>query len=94
MKPAGKWIYVPIVAAVFLVSAAAATWAAPQDQQQQQAKPNYTLAEYNAYQAAHNEKDPQMRLKDLDDFSMKFPGSALMLYIDGDSMELSSANAA
>ena len=55
MKPAGKWV-VPIVAAVLLVSTAAAAWAAPQDQQQQQAKPNYTLAEYNAYQAAHNGK--------------------------------------
>ena len=83
MKPACKWV-VPIVAAVLLVSAAAAAWAAPQDQQQQQAKPNYTLAEYNAYQAAHNEKDPQMKLKDLDDFVMKYPSSALSLYVYGD----------
>ena len=84
MKPACKWLNVPILAAVLLVSAAATTWgAAPQDQQQQ-AKPNYTLAEYNAYQAAHNEKDPQMRLKDLDDFAMKYPTSALSLYVYGD----------
>jgi tetratricopeptide (TPR) repeat protein len=82
MKRACKCVSMGFIAAVCVISAAAATWAAPQDQQQQ--KPNYTLAEYNAYQAAHNEKDPQMRLKDLDDFSMKFPGSALMLYIDGD----------
>jgi tetratricopeptide (TPR) repeat protein len=81
MKPAWKWVSVAFIAA-WVIGAAATTWAAPQDQQQQ--KPNYTLAEYNAYQAAHNEKDPQMRLKALDDFSMKFPGSALMLYIDGD----------
>jgi tetratricopeptide (TPR) repeat protein len=75
---------VALIAAACVISAAAATWAAPQEQQQQQAKPNYTLAEYNAYQAAHNEKDPQMKLKDLDDFVMKFPGSALMMYIYGD----------
>src|SRR2546428_1896636 len=81
MKPACKWFSVAFIAAALVISAAAATWAAPQEQQQ---KPNYTLAEYNAYTAEHNEKDPQMRLKDLDDFVMKFPGSALMLYINGD----------
>jgi len=81
MKPARKWFNVPILAAVILVSVAAASSAAPQDQQ---AKPNYTLAEYNAYQAAHNEKDPQMKLKDLDDFVMKYPTSALSLYVYGD----------
>jgi tetratricopeptide (TPR) repeat protein len=81
MKPAWKLVSVAFIAA-WVIGAPATTWAAPQEQQQQ--KPNYTLAEYNAYQAAHNEKDPQMRLKALDDFSMKFPGSALMLYIDGD----------
>jgi len=84
MKPAWKWVSVAFVAAVLVISAAAATWAAPQEQQQQQAKPNYTLAEYNAYQEAHGEKDPQAKIKKLDDFVMKFPGSALMLYIYGD----------
>ena len=84
MKRACKWVSVALIAAAWVIGAAAATWAAPQEQQQQQAKPNYTLAEYNAYQAAHNEKDPQMKLKDLDDFVMKFPGSALMMYIYGD----------
>jgi len=76
MKPACKWVSVAFVAAALVMSAAAATWAAPQEQQQQ-AKPNYTLAEYNAYQAAHNEKDAQMKLKALDDFVMKYPSSAL-----------------
>jgi tetratricopeptide (TPR) repeat protein len=83
MKRAWRWVSVALIAAALTCGAAAATWAAPQEQQQQQ-KPNYTLAEYNAYQAAHNEKDPQMKLKDLDDFVMKFPGSALMMYIYGD----------
>ena len=65
MKPACRWVSLLFLTALLVVSASAATWAAPQDQQ---AKPNYTLAEYNAYQAAHNEKDAQMKLKDLDDF--------------------------
>jgi tetratricopeptide (TPR) repeat protein len=84
MKPACKWVSVAFVAAALVMSAAAAAWAAPQEQQQQQAKPNYTLAEYNAYQAAHNEKDPQMKIKALDDFAMKYPGSALSFYAFGD----------
>jgi tetratricopeptide (TPR) repeat protein len=83
MKPACKWVSVAFVAAALVVSAAAATWAAPQEQQQQQ-KPNYTLAEYNAYMDAHGEKDPQAKIKKLDDFVMKFPMSALMMYIYGD----------
>ena len=82
MKPACKWVSVAFIAAALVISAAAVTWAAPQEQQQQ--KPNYTLAEYNAYMDAHNEKDPQAKIKKLDDFVMKFAGSALMLYIYGD----------
>ena len=81
MKPACKWVSVAFIAAALVISAAAVTWAAPQEQQQ---KPNYTLAEYNAYMDAHNEKDPQAKIKKLDDFVMKFSGSALMLYIYGD----------
>ena len=83
MKSAYKWVSVAFVAAALVIGGAATIWAAPQEQQQQ-AKPNYTLAEYNAYQAAHNEKDPQMKIKALDDFVMKYPGSALSFYAYGD----------
>lgn len=55
--------------------------AAAQSQQQEQ-KPAYTIAEYNAFQAARGEKDPQARLRLLDDFVAKFPNSTLMQYID------------
>jgi len=79
MKPACKWVSLVFTTAALVMSAAAVTWAAPQEQQQQQAKPNYTLAEYNAYQDAHGEKDPQAKIKKLDDFAMKFPMSALMM---------------
>ncbi len=52
-------------------------WAAPQDQ----AKPAYTLAEYNQYQAADKEQNPQAKVKALDDFVKAYPNSSLMPYI-------------
>jgi hypothetical protein len=62
----------------FVTAAALATagWAqAPQQQKQ-----NYTPAEYNDYQAAVSEKDPATRVKLLDNFLTKYPGSALTAY--------------
>ena len=47
----------------------------------QEAKPQYTMAEYNAYQAAAAEKNPAQQVKALDDFASKYPNSALMIYI-------------
>ena len=44
-------------------------------------KPAYTIPEYNAFQAANAEKDPQAKLKDLDDFVAKFPNSTLLQYV-------------
>src|ERR1700751_5656491 len=41
----------------------------------------YTMAEYNAYQAAAAEKNPAAQLKLLDDFMSKYPNSALLNYI-------------
>src|SRR5262249_3555289 len=46
-----------------------------------QAKPTYTIQEYNAFQAANAEKDPQARLKLLDDFIAKFPNSTLNQFV-------------
>jgi hypothetical protein len=51
---------------------------APQDQQQNQLD---TSAEYNAYQAAHNENDAQTKIKLLDNFATKYPDSGLRLQI-------------
>ena len=53
--------------------------AAAQGQQEQ--KPAYTLAEYNAYQAANAETNPENRIKLLDDFMMKYPMSTLLPYV-------------
>src|SRR5258708_8198551 len=39
------------------------------------------MAEYNAYQAAAAEKNPQQQIKCLDDFVAKYPNSALLVYI-------------
>ena len=41
----------------------------------------YTMAEYNAYQAAAAEKNPAAQIKLLDDFVAKYPNSALLNYI-------------
>jgi hypothetical protein len=45
------------------------------------AQPKYTMAEYNAYTAAANEKNPPAQLKLLDDFVAKYPNSTLLPYI-------------
>jgi hypothetical protein len=78
MRRAWKWIAAAgLIAALLAGHSAAKTWAAPQDAA---AKPAYTLAEYNAYQAAAGEKDPQAKIKALDDFVSKYPMSALLIY--------------
>jgi len=56
---------------------ATATFAAePQAQ-----PPKYTRAEYDAYQAAAAEKNPQQKIKLLDDFVSKYPTSALLTFV-------------
>jgi tetratricopeptide (TPR) repeat protein len=45
------------------------------------AKPQYTMAEYNAYTAAQSIKDPAQQIKALDDFVSKYPNSALLIYV-------------
>ena len=48
---------------------------------QDAAKPQYTMAEYNAYTAAQAIKDPAQQIKALDDFVAKYPNSALLIYV-------------
>jgi tetratricopeptide (TPR) repeat protein len=52
-------------------------WAAPQEQ----AKPAYTLAEYNAYKAADGEPNPQQKVAKLDEFVKQYPNSTLLPYV-------------
>ncbi len=71
-----KWI---VMGAGLLMIALGAgkIWAAPQDQ----AKPAYTLAEYNAYKAADGEQNPQQKVAKLDEFVKQYPASTLLPYI-------------
>jgi len=61
-------------------SGAGKLWAAPAAPQDQ-AKPAYSLAEYNQYQTADKEQNPQQKIKLLDDFVKAYANSSLMPYI-------------
>jgi tetratricopeptide (TPR) repeat protein len=61
-------------------SGAGNLWAAPQAAADQ-AKPGYTLPEYNAYKGADAEQNPQQKIKMLDDFVKTYNNSTLMPYI-------------
>ncbi len=76
-----KWV----VANAIVWLAAALVCCAPQRasaQDQQASKTPYTLPEYNAYQAAAGQTDPQAKIQALDDFVNKFPNSALMPLVE------------
>jgi len=66
--------------ALAMGSGASTLWAAPLAAQDQ-AKPAYTLAEYNQYQAADKEPNPQQKVTALDGFVKAYPNSSLMPYI-------------
>src|SRR6266404_5712659 len=72
-----------VVAALCLaISGAPNTLAqAPAGQDAGAGKQQYTMAEYNSYQAAAAEKNPTQQIKLLDDFVSKYPNSALLVYI-------------
>src|SRR5260370_11082351 len=74
---------VAFVAALGLVTGGAsnALGQAPAGQDAGAGKQQYTMAEYNAYQAAAAEKNPTQQIKLLDDFVSKYPNSALLVYI-------------
>ena len=71
------------VAALCLVTGGAsnALAQAPAGQDAGAGKQQYTMAEYNAYQAAAAERNPAQQIKLLDDFVSKYPNSALLIYI-------------
>jgi hypothetical protein len=50
--------------------------------QQQAANPPYSLAEYNAFQSASGQTNPQAKIQACDDFVTKFPKSVLIPLID------------
>lgn len=78
-----KWIVAG--ACMFWVALGAMTgggklWAA-QAQQQQEKKPSYTLAEYNAYKAANTTQNPQQKVTALEAFVKQYPNSTLLPYV-------------
>src|ERR1700726_5264358 len=87
MNATQKIVGLAIAAALSLNFGAAAgtkaqtTQAPPGGQEAAGAKPQYTMAEYNAYQAAAADKNPTSQVKALDDFVAKYPNSALLIYI-------------
>ena len=73
-----KWI---IAGAMLVLVLLVCTSGPPASAMPPQAAPTYTMAEYNAYQAAANEKNAQQRLALLDDFVAKYPKSTLLPYV-------------
>jgi tetratricopeptide (TPR) repeat protein len=60
------------------LASAPAARALPQEQQQ---KPGYTMAEYQDFIKCQGEKDPQLRIKCLDDFVAKHPSASPQLML-------------
>jgi tetratricopeptide (TPR) repeat protein len=70
-----------IIAALCLAFSGASNALAQAPAGQDAGKQQYTMAEYNAFQAANAEKNPAQQIKLLDDFVSKYPNSALLIYI-------------
>gem|GEM_PF-372150 len=68
--------------AAMMCFAAPRVFAQDQNGQSAPTKTPYTLAEYNAYQAAASQTNPQAKIQALDDFVNKFPKSVLMPLVD------------
>jgi tetratricopeptide (TPR) repeat protein len=77
----GLWIALGGFALIALCAAPAKAQAAQSAQAGQQAKPTYTMPEYNAFTACQGEKDPNQQVKCFDDFVSRFPNSTLMQYV-------------
>jgi hypothetical protein len=50
-------------------------------------RPSYTIAEYNAYQAARSERDPHRKIALLDNFIADFPDSSLLIYVYSEGVQ-------
>jgi len=70
MSRIGKVAFGVVLGALLLAGVGGAV--APVYAQEQAQKPAYTTEEYNAYIKAHNETDPQQKIKLLDDFVAKY----------------------
>jgi tetratricopeptide (TPR) repeat protein len=80
MKTKRTWI-AALAAAVALTACAAELRASALPEEPQAARPKATRAEYDAYQAAAAEKNPQQKAKLLDDFMAKYPNSEYLPFV-------------
>ncbi len=81
MKATYKMASLAILAALCLFGTAATPVCAQDPAAGGGSAPKYTMAEYNAYQAAASEKDPATQIRLLDDFVSKYPASSLLNYV-------------
>jgi len=58
----------------------------------QDAKPQYTVAEYNAYQACLNDPAPASKLKCFEGFEATYPQSTLLPYVYGQGLQAAAAS--
>jgi len=79
-----------LAASLLLAGGVAGVRAAALPEQPQAAQPKYTRAEYDAYQAAAAEKNPQQKIKLLDDFVAKYPSSDLLSYVYDEYLKVDS----
>lgn len=70
-----------LLAAMWLLGVAVSPAAAQEKHDCSGPGQHYTMAEYNAYQAAAAEKNPPAQIKLLDDFMAKYPASCLLNYV-------------
>jgi len=75
---------VALAAILALAACFAPAWAGSVPEPQQAAHPKATRAEYDAYQAANTEKDPQKKIALLDAFVSKYPNSEYLSYVYND----------
>jgi len=75
-----------LIAAVVMLALCAGPAARSAFAQEAKQTPSYTTAEYNAFQAAINEKDATQRIKLLDNFIAKYPNSTLLPYVYRDQL--------
>ena len=83
MMRIGKTVFAGVLGALMLIGISGAATASLR------ARPGSGEAglhdeEYNAYMKAHGEADTQAQIKLLDDFTAKYPKSALLVYIYND----------
>lgn len=70
-----------LLALCLVLGSAAGVSAAAAAQDQGAGKQPYTMAEYNSYKACADDKVPASQIKCLDDFVLKYPNSALLIYV-------------